>query len=202
MPGAARTARATGTIPHPAQVGAPDKRVRGIGERNGARGWDGGQVGQQGLPFTDTDLAVWLAAGENLYQYGAQPRCEQQRIPPEETVILSHSHGLQPVLVAAAKRLQIHTFVDVAGPVRKDMRAIAEAARPQIQRWVHIHAGHRDRMQWLGELCDGHLGVVREHPLADENVSVPQADHSEVRRRPQYFPVIARAVLGTVERAT
>ena len=149
------------------------------------------------LPFTDTDLAVWLAAGENLYQYGAQPRCEQQRLPPEETVILSHSHGLQPVLVAAAKGLQIHTFVDVAGPVRKDMRAIAEAARPQIRRWVHIHAGHRDRMQWLGELWDGHLGVVREHPLADENVSVPQADHSEVLRLPQYFPVIARAVLGS-----
>ena len=149
------------------------------------------------LPFTTADLKVWLAAGENLLHYVVPPRCPEKRILPEETAIVSHSHGLQPVLAAAAKGLKIAILVDVAGPVRKDMRRIAEAARPNIAQWVHIHAGRRDRMQLWGQLFDGRLGVVRQHPLADENIALADADHSEALHRPQYFPVIARAVLGT-----
>ena len=147
-----------------------------------------------GVPFRG--LAVWKAAGLNLYAYAVPPRCPERRVPAAETVVISHSHGLQVALCAAAEGLKIDTLVDVCGPVRMDLRGTAGQARPNIRRWVHVHAGRRDRWQWFGTLFDGYLGVVREHPLADQNVAVPEADHGQVLRDPRYFHVVTDALEG------
>ena len=148
-------------------------------------------------PFSTRDLLVWEAPGANLYAYVVPPLAPDRRIPPSETVIITHSHGLQPTLFAAAKGLRIDTLIDVAGPVREDMMPTATLARPNIRRWVSIHGGRRDRWQWFGAFFDGHVGIVRDHPLAHETVSVPTADHGDVLRTPAYFPVIGEALGNT-----
>lgn len=151
-------------------------------------------TGIGGVGFGKGDLAVWHAAGINLYAYVVPPRCPERRVSPDQTIIISHSHGLQVVLYAAAEGLKIDTFIDVSGPVRKDMLSTARLARPNIRRWIHIHSGGKDNMQWLGELFDGHLGVVRKHPLADHNIEVKAANHGDVLRDPAYFGIIHGAL--------
>ena len=147
-----------------------------------------------GVGFGDEDLAVWKAAGINLYAYLVPPRCPDKQVPGKDVTIISHSHGLQVVLFAAAAGLKINTFIDICGPVRKDMMPIATAAKPNIRRWVHFSAGRRDRMQWFGTLFDGHFGIVRGHPLAHQNVSVKDADHGSLLRDPAHFSKINDAL--------
>lgn len=151
-----------------------------------------------GVGFGDGDLVVYRAAGVNLYQYCVPPRCPQMQIPSEELVIISHSHGLQPVLFAAAAGLKIDLLIDVSGPVRQDMMGVAEVGSSNIKRWVHTYGGRRDRWQWLGGLFDGHFGIERRHPLA-KNLQVPGADHGEVLREPRHFNLIASILEGTVD---
>src|SRR6185437_7368114 len=107
-------------------------------------------------------------------------------IPSGEVNVFSQSHGLQVVLYACGKyNLKVHTFIDVAGPVRGDMLAIAKAARPNITRWLHLHSGWKDRWQILGELFGGGT-FVRAHPLADVNAVMP-GGHSDIVRDPALF---------------
>lgn len=139
---------------------------------------------------------TWRAAGINYHEYLTPSRCLTSHLDAMHTVTVTHSHGLQVALFAAADGLYIPTLVDVAGPVRKDMMDVAIVARKNIGRWIHIYAGDRDRMQWFGEMKDGALGIVREHPLADVNFGVLEADHGEVLRLEKYWPLVAAAVLG------
>lgn len=140
-----------------------------------------------GVGFGNHDLLEWAAAGANLFMYCVPPLCPDRRLLPSETNIIAHSHGLQVVLYACARGLKVNALVSVGSPIRKDMEATAKAARPNIGRWLHLHSDCSDRWQWLGELFDGHLGIVREHPLADLNDCVPNAGHSSVLERPEYF---------------
>ncbi|MGH9350242.1 MAG: hypothetical protein ACRD26_23560 [Vicinamibacterales bacterium] len=154
--------------------------------------WD---TGLGGVGFGDDDLIGWQAAGINLLHYVVPPRCKPMQVPGGLTILITHSHGLQPVLFAAAAGLKVDLCIDVAGPVRQDMMPTAERARQNIRRWVHVHAGKRDWWQVWGALFDGRWGIVREHRLADLNIPVPAADHGDVLRNPAYFPVIGRALL-------
>lgn len=151
-----------------------------------------------GVGFGDGDLVIYKAAGRNLFHYAVPPLAPDLQVPSEDLVVISHSHGLQPVLFAAEDGLKIDLFIDIAGPVRKDMMGTAARARPNIRRWVHVHAGRRDRWQWLGTLFDGHRGIVRKHPLAHENYPVPEADHSEVVREPKYHDLIRGILEGRI----
>jgi len=130
---------------------------------------------------------VWQAAGVNLFNYLVPPLCPDRQLPSAETNLIAHSHGLQVVLFAAAAGLNINTLISVGSPVRRDMWATAVTARLNIRHWLHIHSDQSDRWQWLGELFDGHLGIVREHPLADQNDFVPVVGHSELLRNPEHF---------------
>jgi hypothetical protein len=126
-------------------------------------------------------LATWAAAGENLYAYCVPPMAPDRRIPPLELSIISHSHGLQVALIAAALGLYIHTLIDICGPVRDDVIAeYGDAAKRNIGHWIHVHADRSDTMQWLGGIGDGAFGIVRAHPLADINHYLPQAGHAKV----------------------
>lgn len=129
----------------------------------------------------------WKAGGAALFYFIVPPLHPEFRVPPEETVVITHSHGLQVALYAAAMGLKIDRLIDVAGPVRKDMMDVAKTARPNIRRWLHLHSDFSDRMQWLGELFDGHFGIVREHPLADENDGVRKVGHGGLLRDPNDF---------------
>lgn len=135
-------------------------------------------------------LATWAAAGENLYDYLVPPLAPERCIPPAETFLITHSHALQVVLHACAAGLKVDSLIDIAGPVREDMMAVAKLARRNIGDWQHVHSDRSDRMQWLGEIGDGVLGIVREHPLADVNYPVPKAGHSGVLNDQKYFGLL------------
>lgn len=150
-----------------------------------------------GVGFGSGDLVVYRAAGVNLFQYCVPPRCPEKQIPSEELVVISHSHGLQPVLYAAREGLKIDLLIDVSGPVRHDVMPVAEAGKPNIKRWVHLYGGRRDRWQWLGELFDGKVGIKRKHPLA-ENIQVPGADHGEVLREYRHHNLIHGILEGAI----
>lgn len=146
-----------------------------------------------GLPSLGSrKLLRWQAAGLNLRRYckpgpaGAPEGTHY--VPYESRNFISHSHGLQVVLCAAAAGLRVRRLVSITGPVRDDMMPIAKAARPNIAEWLHVASDRSDVTQWLGELFDGALGIVREHPLADRNVCVKKVGHSRLLEDPAAFP--------------
>jgi len=140
-----------------------------------------------GVGFGNDDLKGWNAAGINLYDYCVPPLAPDRRIRGENLVVLAHSHGMQVALFAFAAGLK-GSLVSVGGPVRKDMEATVELARPNIQHWLHIHSDRKDWWQLLGALFDGRLGVYRKHPAADANDFMPDG-HSAILRDPKYFPL-------------
>ena len=91
----------------------------------------------------------------------------------------------------------------MGSPVCADMMATAREAKPYIGRWLHLASGKSDRMQWLGELFDGKLGIIREHPLADEQYSLKKAGHAGILTDPalvaKYAPVVASFLKWDVE---
>jgi hypothetical protein len=141
------------------------------------------------LDFAQGDHQAWIAGGKALFYYLVPPLNPAGAWPPAETVIVTHSHGLQVALYAAALGLKIDRLLTFMGPVRKDMMSIAEQARKNIRSWRFVRSDESDRWQWFGELFDGHLGVVRNHPLADINERVPHVGHAGVLRDPANFPL-------------
>lgn len=131
---------------------------------------------------------TWKASGENLYAYLDPPLCPEKKVPASDIRIVTHSHGLQVVLYACAAGLKINTLISVGSPVRRDMRKIAEKARPNIKHWLHLKAGFKDIWQVLGELGDGRLGIYRDHPLADRNDPMP-GGHSDVLHNVDLLPL-------------
>lgn len=61
-------------------------------------------------------------------------------------------------------------------------------SRPATRRAQHFHSDRSDRWQWLGEIGDGRVGVVRRHPLADLNHDLMGAGHSGILNNPELFP--------------
>lgn len=116
----------------------------------------------------------WETAGDALRWY-----CGAKKL--DRVNILAHSHGGQPALYAAAKRLPIDTLITIATPIRWDMEEVAETARPFIRLWIHLRSDRSDWMQWLGEILDGRLawpGTVRDFDVADQNIIEPSVGHS------------------------
>src|SRR5678815_5146950 len=91
------------------------------------------------------------------------------------------------VAYACAHGLRINRLLTMGSPVRQDMHAIYAQARPNIGHWLHLHSDRSDRTQWLGELFDGHLGIVRNQPFADVNLGVPAVAHSNLLNDPDLF---------------
>lgn len=142
--------------------------------------------------FKNRKFTDWMTGGQSLADYLRPPMLApdqiDQYVPLKDRNLICHSHGLQPVLFACADYgLKINNLVSVGSPVRKDMFDTAHRARPNIAYWEHIYSDKTDYMQWLGELFDGHLGVVRQHPLANINCRVPQVGHSKVIYDPTQF---------------
>lgn len=138
------------------------------------------------LPFVsdDTRHLVWEAAGLSLYAYLVPPiyggEYNGVNAAPTETRIVCHSHGAQIVAFACAAGLKVDRLITVGSPIRADMAHIYDQARDNIGYWLHLHSDHTDRWQWLGSIGDGVLGVVREHPWADDNQAVRHVGHSGI----------------------
>ncbi len=143
----------------------------------------GHRIWRRWLGLQDRHLA-WECAADNLYAYLVPPvhggSCSGVHASADETRIVCHSHGLQVVLFAAAMGLRIKTLISVGSPVRADMLGVAEVARPRIGHWLHLHSDTSDTWQVLGGIGDGVFGIVRAHPLADENRAVPHVGHTGV----------------------
>lgn len=148
---------------------------------------------QGGKPFVwSTDLGGvpwsgkrdWSAGGAALAYFVMADR----RLSAANTALIVHSHGLQVAAFAAAEHdLKAATLMSFGSPLRADMQARYEALRRNVGTWLHVHSDGSDRWQWLGELFDGHFGVVRETKLADRNDFVPEVGHSELLRDPKQY---------------
>jgi hypothetical protein len=142
-------------------------------------------------------LTDWEVAGWNLRQYCRATGARR---------LVTHSHGLQPALCAAAAGLELDVLVSVAGPPRGDMAAIAVAARPRIRTWVQVIAAGADWADWTavgGTLFDSVLDLVnverraiwyagrgrdrRVLVAADSTIEIPKVGHSRLVRDPAVF---------------
>lgn len=138
-----------------------------------------------GVPFlTRRHNADWSAGGAAL-AYFLMARSQR---PGEQTALIVHSHGLQVAAFAAAEHdLKIGTLISMGSPIRRDLAPQYAKLRANTQYWLHVHSDRTDRWQWFGELFDGHLGIVRECPLADRNDFVARVGHSELLRDPAQY---------------
>jgi hypothetical protein len=141
--------------------------------------------------FRSIDERDWRAGAESL-TYFLRPSFlrndEDAYVPLTDRNIIAHSHALQVVTYACANGLKINKLLTIGSPVRADMNDLYRAARPNIGVWTHVHSDGGDKMQWLGELFDGHLGIVREQPFADRNLRIPRVSHSKLLNDPAAFP--------------
>lgn len=108
-------------------------------------------------------------------------------MPLERANLIAHSHGLQVVLFAAAMGCKIRRLVSIGSPVRHDLAAVALKARENIGEWTHVYSDHGDRLQWLGTIGDGVLGITRAHPQAHRNISIPGVAHSRLLNEESTF---------------
>lgn len=137
--------------------------------------------------------ADWEAAAANLYAWIVPPLAPDRRIPPHQTTLLTHSHGIQVALLAACQGLKIHTLIDIGGPVRHDIHThLTPAARANIGYWWHLHGGE-DWWQRLGQLNDGGRtpAIIRQANLTQR---VPKAGHSRVLHDPAWMPLLDSAL--------
>lgn len=131
----------------------------------------------------------WESAGLNLYSYLVPPLSAQydDYVPIVDRNLIGHSHALQVIAYACAAGLKINKLITIGSPIRHDMADVYKSARPNIASWMHVHSDGSDRIQWFGELFDGHLGIVRQAPLADVNVMVDNVSHSKLLNDPDAF---------------
>jgi hypothetical protein len=147
-----------------------------------------------GIGFGDKDLRGWQAAGLHLWDRLDPPTCASKscRIPASDLCIIAHSHGRQVVKFACNAGLAAAKVIFVSGPVRKDVDEATLNARSHIGHLVCINGGRRDRFQWVGELFDGHRGIERKDPQADDWKQFPDADHSSPLNDPKQFDYVLR----------
>lgn len=135
------------------------------------------------------DYSDWLAGALHLFAWLVPPLSPEHRLRPSETHLVTHSHGLQVALIAAAMGLRINTLIDVCGPVRYDvLDAYGDAARANIGFMFSIRGGRRDRWRPRGGVGDSRLTFTQaRHPLADNEHRLVDVDHSEVLTDPSRF---------------
>lgn len=136
----------------------------------------------------------WQAAAWSAYNYLVPALVRDgfitdNYVPIAARNVIGHSHAMQVMAYACSFGLKINRLVTIGSPVREDMMDVYKAAKPNIGRWLHVHSDGSDRIQWFGELLDGHLGIVREQPYADENKLVAKVSHSKLLNDEKSFPL-------------
>jgi hypothetical protein len=151
-----------------------------------------------GLWFQKHRHLDWDAAGANLSLF-LDWTDKSVGVKAPVDIVIAHSHALQVILYACAYHgASIPKLISVSSPVRHDMSHVAKQARPRIGKWLHLASDWTDRMQWLGELCDGgwrirRSAVWKRHGevivAADRNVRYPGLGHSGLVRNPDLWPL-------------
>jgi hypothetical protein len=166
------------------------------------QGWSpwqrpGGQAfqwsGELGVFLWFLNRRDWEAAGWSLLYY-----CVSLRIPHGQLDIVSHSHGLQGVLWAAAHGLHIRQLIDISGPVRRDVPAAL--ARENIGHWISVHSGGKlsDWTRLGGQLFDWRVATPAKNPWADVTVKPSRVGHSGVLNDAQHFHHWSETILPEV----
>lgn len=125
-------------------------------------------------PSTDhmqSTLAMWASEGEKLLYFCRLLGLEQPRA-------ITHSHGLQVLILAAAAGQLFDRVLSLSGPVREDMKAHRQKARPQIQHLTQVVDREGDLTIREGQSFDGHFGWVLDLPEADMQIDAPEQGHS------------------------
>jgi hypothetical protein len=110
---------------------------------------------------------TWKAGGKALRYYVGDQFPEG--LPYEKRNLIAHSHGGQCVFYAAAEGLRIRNLITVGTPVRGDMAAVVNTARPNIGYWLHICDTKHDFTSIAGAIFDGRVKVEHQFALADAN---------------------------------
>jgi hypothetical protein len=184
----------------------------------GTHGWDGGEptaddwwcptspfaqfLANNGhLPLELTRPFIWSTAlaGVPTWQFWKRPKPTHWEAAAWALIyyadnapinVISHSHGLQVVMMAAKFWLKIGTLIDVCGPVRGDMMDTYRAGLLNIGTWVHVHSDGSDLIQLAGAWFDGHLGPVRAVAIEGVvNVPLPGVGHTRLLNDPTLFDV-------------
>lgn len=169
--------------------------------------WDSGLAGWRwwrrwgGARWADRDLARWRAAAHHLRWFiGAAPGPYEGRLPGSATHIISHSHGAQVVLMACALGLRVQTWIDVAGPIRRDvLDRYGAQARRQIAHWIWV-VDSQDPWRILGAVGDGAIGTPARHPLADVTYHIPGIGHTDLLRHPTRWRPVWQTLADTIRR--
>lgn len=120
-----------------------------------------------GVVGSNTD---WEHAGEDL----AKRLAGQERVS-----LICHSHGGNVWPYAAEAGCSFDTVITMATPVRADVPYAS--SRPWVKRWLHVYGDIRDWVQILGEAKAFSLFALhRKMKLADKNIEIPEAGHSDL----------------------
>lgn len=135
----------------------------------------------------------WIAGGYALSYYLWPVHQEaDEYVAVRERNILAHSHGGQVVFYAAAYGgLRINRLLTVGTPIRRDMQAVIEKARPNIRQWLHVR-GDDDAVALFGGIGDGRASFSRDFEQdpsrgPDWTDIVPGVGHSGVLHDPTMF---------------
>lgn len=119
------------------------------------------------------DSTTWRLNGKHLYHHLVPPRCPERRVPPDETLVIAFSHGVNVALHAFAYGLQ-GRLISVNPPIRADLKGVLALARPNLIRWVNLYGNWKDIWAVLGGIRDGHWGIRRKYP--EDNDLDPRPD--------------------------
>lgn len=158
------------------------------------------------------DMQDWEIPALNLKERFQPIEIPEQHWPRQSRInILTHSHGAQPVIIAAALGLKINVLVTVSAPVREDvLYTYGERARKNIA----FHLEYRslnDRIQFAGGVGDGHWGPMwsfadfkvngRRIWTPNDDVLLPEeCGHSRVLHDPKFIGELLTAFQLIVER--
>ena len=153
--------------------------------------WSGGLDGLfwPWMRTSERKHLTWMTAGIALAE-------RLRSLPLRDRTVFAHSHGGNVALYAAAQGVYIPVLITFMMPIREDMLEIVKKARPCLSTWIHVHSDTSDRVQWMGELLDHHLGIVRGaiwkvkgHVVeaADRNMQIPKVGHSALLTDPAKF---------------
>lgn len=150
-----------------------------------------------GLPFRwsgEVGYLLWLVNRLD-WDAGADALCYY--LQGLSLPIISHSHGAQLVVRAAARGLTVPVWIDISGPIRGDSLTVYDQARPNLGRHLYVHDESRwgDWTRLAGQLFDGRFGLPVKHPKADADLPLKGVGHSGVLNDPECFSYWAERIL-------
>lgn len=130
----------------------------------------------------------WEAAGESLRNWA--------QVIHEPVAYISHSHGAQVVMHAAALGMKVPIWIDISGPIRRDVLKVYPQAKAQIGLHLYVHDAGRwgDWMRIGGQLFDGSWGFPLQHPYAT-SIGLKDVGHSGVLTEPKHLHFWKDAIL-------